>query len=85
MYLKKAAEQGHEAYFSRYLPGSLLPRHMDERHEDIKGFCDFFAYFLSVFLCVFVYFFFNRPSCIHVYKYTQHTNIFSNFLVKYSY
>lgn len=27
----------HECYFSRSLPGALLPRHVDERHEEIKG------------------------------------------------
>lgn len=27
----------HESYYSIYRAGSLLPRHMDERHEEIKG------------------------------------------------
>jgi hypothetical protein len=28
---------GHESYFSRSLPGASLSRHVDERHEEIKG------------------------------------------------
>lgn len=27
----------HECYYSVSLPGSFLPRHMDERHEELKG------------------------------------------------
>ena len=28
---------GHEAYFSRYTVGNSLKRHLDEKHEEIKG------------------------------------------------
>ena len=27
----------HESYFSRYQSGSLLKRHLDEKHKEIKG------------------------------------------------
>jgi hypothetical protein len=27
----------HECYYSKSMPGSALPRHMDERHEELKG------------------------------------------------
>lgn len=47
----------HEAYFSEYLSGSLLKRHLDERNEEGPNFSLFVSCFLA-----FSYFYVLLPS-----------------------